>query len=184
MTLLQQHKRKWSKCELCDLYEDRRSVVLLRGSVPAPVLFVGEAPGESEDVLGRPFTGPAGHLLDEIIDKSGYKGKYAITNIIACIPRDWDGGKVSVPPKESVLACADRLNEFGDLVSPTLVVAVGKEAEKWLPKVSGGYQWFDEAAFSAMVHPASILRANVSMRELMKKRAIVSLKTFLQEVGL
>jgi uracil-DNA glycosylase len=63
-------------------------VVLCRGRLPCDVLFVGEAPGVSEDVLGRPFVGPAGKLLDTIVERA-LDGQYdcAMTNLVACIPK-------------------------------------------------------------------------------------------------
>ena len=177
------HKGKWKHCTECSLCEDRRTVVLLRGSIPASVLFVGEAPGESEDVLGQPFIGPAGKLLDSIIRDAGLKkGQYAITNLIACIPREENGSKLSVPPKESVQACADRLNECIEIVSPNLIVAVGSEAKKWLPKVAKGR--LAEAEFIDIIHPAAILRMNASQIELARKRAIVTLADVIEGVGI
>ena len=92
MTPYQRHREKWKGCERCSLYRGRRSVVLCRGKLPCDVLFVGEAPGVSEDVLGRPFVGPAGKLLDEIVERAlDGQYDYAITNLVACIPK-------AVPP--------------------------------------------------------------------------------------
>lgn len=58
---------RWKDCTACGLCEHRQKVVLARGSVPCDILFIGEAPGESEDCLGQPFVGPAGQLLDRIV---------------------------------------------------------------------------------------------------------------------
>lgn len=71
MTPLQIHRKKYERgCgnAICD---GAKNVCIVRGTVPADVLLVGEAPGRSEDVLGRPFVGPAGHLLDRIIADAG-----------------------------------------------------------------------------------------------------------------
>lgn len=69
-TRYQLHVERWSDCTACDLHEERKNVVLARGSLPADVLLVGESPGKGEDSLGSPFVGPAGQLLDEIVDRS------------------------------------------------------------------------------------------------------------------
>ena len=61
---------KWKNCTKCELHEKRSKVVVARGTVPCKVLFVGEAPGESENVVGKPFVGPSGRLLDLIIKRS------------------------------------------------------------------------------------------------------------------
>lgn len=61
------HVENWSDCRACELHLGRRNVVLARGALPCDVLFVGEAPGKSEDTVGAPFVGPAGQLLDTIV---------------------------------------------------------------------------------------------------------------------
>ena len=89
------HYNRWKDCTQCDLCEGRRNVVLARGKIPCHVLFLGEGPGLSEDVAGKPFCGPAGKLLDEQINYAldtedwislDYP-RIAISNVIACIPR-------------------------------------------------------------------------------------------------
>lgn len=88
MTLYQQHVQRWISCQRCALRLRRKHVVIARGTVPAPVVFVGEAPGESEDVLGIPFVGPAGHLFDYILNEAiTDRTRYAITNLVCCIPK-------------------------------------------------------------------------------------------------
>lgn len=73
MTLTQRwelHVKDWKHCERCELAADRKHVCLGRGDIPADVLFCGEAAGQSENVLGRPFVGPAGQLLDLVIQRT------------------------------------------------------------------------------------------------------------------
>lgn len=61
-------KQRWKNCRLCDLYKNRtRGLVHVRGQIPADLVLIGEGPGESEDIIGYPFVGPAGKLLDEIM---------------------------------------------------------------------------------------------------------------------
>lgn len=129
----------WKECTRCDLCETRRKVVMGRGSLPADVVLIGEAPGESENIVGLPFVGPAGHLLNHILQRSldALNLSYAITNLISCIPRDDDPesvrvGKLVLPPEEAIEACAPRLYEFVRIANPKFVVAVGSEARDWL----------------------------------------------------
>lgn len=146
----------------------------------------------SEDVLGKPFVGPAGKLLDEIIaaalDKAGAEVdsggftpwgspinvwspadvRIAFTNLVACIPLGGDGAKTAEPTKESIEACRERLEEFITLAMPKLVVCVGKLAEKHLP-----IYW--EGPKVEITHPAAILRADVSQKGLLIQKCIVTL---------
>lgn len=70
MTTWLEHVARWRDCQLCPLAQQRDNIVLARGTVPCDVLFVGEAPGVSEDALGLPFVGPAGQLLDQVVDRA------------------------------------------------------------------------------------------------------------------
>jgi uracil-DNA glycosylase len=200
LTVFQAHVVRWRDCILCPLCETRRKVVLARGSVPAYVVFVGEAPGESENVIGKPFCGPAGKLLDYIIAQAlpghvevAEDGEtetwvtdlpYAVTNLVACIPRDEDGGKVGKPPHDSVLACAPRLEEFLAMCRPKLVVAVGAEARGYLePGIKGNPRVPPGARRIDIKHPAAILRENVTQRGLAIRRAVVTIASALSEDG-
>ena len=173
MSPYQEHKKRWLQCRECGYCETRRNVVLVRGKVPAEVLFVGEAPGASENVLGKPFCGPAGQLLDQIIER-GIDGQadYALTNLVGCIPiEDGTVTKAGAPSEESILACQDRLEEIINLVNPNVIVRVGKLATKWLPKL------FDiDVACVDMIHPAAILRMDASQKPLAVQRCVVTLE--------
>lgn len=186
MTPLQKHISKWQKCQACEAYDQRKKVVLCKGKIPCDVLFIGEAPGESEDTLGIPFIGPAGHLLDRIIyeaisgteleDEHGLpKVRIAFTNIVACIPREVDGDKSREPSKNSIKACSKRLVEFIGLCQPKLIVCVGKLSEKWTPDLYG-------ADRISIVHPAAILRADISQRGLAIQHCIIALRDALEEL--
>ncbi len=172
-----QHREKWKNCKECDLCERRTKVVLARGTIPCDVLFVGEAPGVSEDVLGRPFVGPAGKLLDKIIKEAMIMARVslpiAFTNLICCIPKDGDNQKVTEPPKYAVDACADRLYEFEELCDPDLIVLVGKLPSKYYSTTVGTI---------AIVHPAAILRMDVSQKGLQIQRAVVTLADAFEEL--
>ena len=78
------------KCKRCALGEHRTRIVIGRGKTPADILMLGEAPGRAEDIIGEPFIGGSGKLLDLIIKKS-YLHEYSIyfTNIVLCRAWDW-----------------------------------------------------------------------------------------------
>jgi uracil-DNA glycosylase family 4 len=94
----------------------------------------------SEDAIGKPFIGPAGHRMQWIIERAiprdpdgQMKYTYALINLLACIPRDpMSYAKVERPPEESVKACAPRVQEIIELCNPRLIVCVGNEAQDWL----------------------------------------------------
>ena len=96
LSLYKQHVQRWKSCTACKLCETRKKVVMYRGDVPCDILFIGEAPGPSEDVIGQPFIGPAGHLLDRIIDKAiqpyrkvnpNISFRKVFTNLVCFIPK-------------------------------------------------------------------------------------------------
>lgn len=188
------HVARWGDCRLCPLCDTRKKIVLARGSLPCDVLFIGEAPGPSEDVIGQPFVGPAGHLLDEIMTRAGFDETdvgvrpvtRAFTNLVACIPKDESSGdKFTEPPLESIKACFPRLVELVRMAKPKLIITVGKLAAKhvygqaqfdpvdWLPE-NHFIQWEE------IIHPAAILRMDLSQRGLQIQRTIVKLSDALE----
>lgn len=175
------HREKWNSCTSCSLCETRRNVVLARGKLPCDVLFIGEAPGASEDTIGQPFIGPAGKLLDSMIASAiGATGQYevrvAFTNLIACIPID-DGSKVGEPPKEAVLACRPRLEEFLAIAKPSSIVRVGEHARKRLneqeKEPNSNLRGITD--IYSIRHPAAILRADISQRSLLVQQVVAQL---------
>lgn len=149
-----EHVLRWRDCELCSLCETRNKVVLLRGQIPCDVLFVGEAPGESEDVFGKPFYGPAGNLLERMLSDAGWNVadhdiepvRRAFTNLIGCLPQEEDTEreglgskwKLREPTKEEIKACAPRLREIVEITRPRVILLVGRLAENWVPKILAG----------------------------------------------
>jgi DNA polymerase len=122
-------------CTKCGLYKTRRSIVVGKGSIPAAVLFVGEAPGLSEDAVGIPFFGPSGKLLDCLLESAGFNVPYYITNTILCHPCDKIGGANREPNEQEVFACRDNILSVYDSVGPELTIFVGKVAESWYKKI-------------------------------------------------
>lgn len=183
-TPYQLHVERWAGCTGCFLHEHRNKVVLARGKLPCDVLFVGEAPGKTEDILGSPFVGPAGKLLDQIIERAVPKGvRYALTNLIACIPLDDNLEKITEPPIEAVEACTPRLLEIIEIASPKLVVCVGTEARDWLDqKYSRCIPC--KVPMVSVLHPAYILRANFVQQGLLAQKCIVTVGTALDDQGI
>lgn len=134
MTRYQLHVRRWDSCTRCFLSDTRKRVCHVRGDVPADVLFVGEAPGDVEDVAGSPFVGRAGELLDKLIARAMPVApvRVAITNLIGCYPGKDEDRKFNEPPEESIYKCAPRLVELIRIVDPRAIVCVGKHSEDYL----------------------------------------------------
>lgn len=153
----QRHKADWKTCKRCSLCESRTHVVLLRGCIPADVLFIGEAPGEGEDLRGLPFIGPAGRKLDQVIEiaQRHVEFRYAITNVVGCFPHSvGDAGEVTIqkPTREQLAACAPRVREVIDMVQPKLLAVLGKIAKSAVPEVP--------FRTVHLIHPAAIIRSN------------------------
>jgi DNA polymerase len=179
LTPYQKHVEKWRNCTLCEACQHRKNVALVRGSIPSQVLFIGEAPGPSEDVLGRPFVGPAGKLLDQIIREAWVEldeePTWAFTNLVACIPLDDNQQKFAEPSESSIKACSERLAECVRLCRPRAIVLVGQLAQKrYDPK---------DVRSVSIVHPAAILRADESQRGLAVKRCVITLRQLIEDLN-
>lgn len=186
MTEWQTFVERWKGGCGSGLCGGRAKVVLARGDIPADILFIGEAPGESEQVLGQPFVGPAGHLLDQIIRRSvPSKLSLCFTNLVGCIPWEEGGGKAAEPPAEAIKQCAPRLNDFVRIIRPQIIVLVGQLASKHVhgqsqfsDREDGAVAWISPGKFLELVtitHPAAILRTNISQRGLMIQKAALAL---------
>jgi DNA polymerase len=158
--------------------------------IPADIVFIGEAPGISEDVLGRPFVGPAGKLLDSIISRSVPSHlSCAFTNLVACIPLGEDKKKTAEPAHEDIKACQPRLIEFVRLCKPRLLVLVGQLAKGYIPGQSlfNPVNWLREGNFLEFVdidHPAYILRMNAAQQGLATQRAQVRIACAIEDANL
>lgn len=156
-----------SSCTRCGLCETRTNVVFGVGSRKARILFVGEGPGEQEDLKGEPFVGPAGQLLDDmlsIIDLDRNKNCY-IANIVKCRPpRNRD------PMDTEQEACIDFLRNQIALLQPKIIVCLGRIAATKLIREDYRItrehgQWVEKNGIwmTAIYHPSALLR-DVSKR--------------------
>jgi uracil-DNA glycosylase len=177
MTRFELHVHEWKDCRRCELWTGRKNVVIARGSIPADVVFVGEAPGDSEDVSGAPFVGPAGLLLDGIVRKALPEGTTsAFINLVGCFPFAAKRTADHKPPEEAIKACLPRVSDFIDLADPKLIVTVGKLATGWLDSQRrDSVKLVRPVPTFEIAHPAAILHANVSMQGLMVQRCVVTL---------
>lgn len=113
-------------CGDCDLSLSRTHAVPGEGSPSAELMFIGEAPGAREDATGRPFCGPAGELLDELLESiSVRRASVFITNTVKCRP---PGNRVPTP--DETAACSEYLRLQAKLIGPRVVVTLGGPAFK------------------------------------------------------
>ena len=154
-------EKECSACRKCDLCSGRHNVVFGVGNRPADILFVGEGPGEQEDLQGIPFVGPAGKLLDDmlsIIDID--RTNCYIANIVKCRPP-----KNRDPKEEEQDACIGYLYEQMRLVNPKVVVCLGRIAalrlidpEFRITRQHGTWMQRNGVWMTAIYHPSALLR--------------------------
>lgn len=154
-------------CTRCSLAARRTHTVPGEGNVLSDVLLVGEGPGAREDATGRPFVGPAGQLLDELLASIGWqRDDVFITNVVKCRPpgnRDPDPGEIA--------ACGVYLDRQEAALDPAVVVTLGRHSlQRYLPgsrigTVHGGLRRsYSGLHVFPMYHPAAALH-QVSLRE-------------------
>jgi DNA polymerase len=120
-------------CTRCPLHTSRTKAVPGEGPLNASVMFVGEAPGRSEDLEGRPFVGSAGKLLDSLLSSiSVERGSVYITNVVKCRP---PGNRE--PSDEEVRACNGYLRRQISIIKPRVIVALGRIAGRTLYEMAG-----------------------------------------------
>lgn len=153
-----------SRCELCRgcaLHETRTNVVFGKGNPDSPLLFVGEAPGEKEDLSGQPFVGAAGKLLDHYLQYIGLNTEDVyIANILKCRPPK---NRDPLPREEE--ACMPYLWEQVKIIQPKVLVCLGRIAAMKLVKpdfriTAEHGHWFEKngVKIMAVYHPAALLR--------------------------
>lgn len=153
-------------CTKCPLSKVRRISVCGEGNLNAKIMFIGEAPGVEEDIQGRPFVGEAGKLLTSLIEKMGFKRQDVyITNVVKCHPpnnRD--------PLELEISICFDYLKREIKLISPQVIMALGKVAtfalkgmngkikDIQISKLRGKTFFYGEIPVVPTFHPAYLLR--------------------------
>ncbi len=180
MSLWLDHVERWQHCTECPLCEQRDKIVLARGVLPADVCFVGEAPGDSEDTLGLPFVGPAGHLMDQIIERSVPKDiRYCLTNLVACYPRNAKMAGTNEPEYDEIEACRERLVEFIHIAQPKLLICVGRLASDHIPPER---ELWEGLIYKDVVHPAAILRMPAAQKTMATQKCIVIIRNAIEDM--
>jgi uracil-DNA glycosylase len=163
-------------CTACDLYKTGTQTVFGEGTRNAEVMFVGEQPGDQEDLAGKPFVGPAGRLLDEALVDAGIdRAKVYVTNVVKHFK--WQArGKRRIHQKPNwseIAACRPWLEAELAVVEPRVLVCLGATAAQALldrqfrvTRERGRPVESDLAEHViATVHPSSILRSDPETRE-------------------
>jgi DNA polymerase len=159
-----------AECRACDLWKTGTQTVFGEGKQTSTVMFIGEQPGDKEDLSGRPFVGPAGALLDKALTEAGIdRTKVYVTNVVKHFK--WEPrGKRRIhkkPNSEEIQACRPWLDAEIRVVRPRAIICLGSTAAQAVigPKFRvsvqrGQFVKSDLAELvTATVHPSSILRA-------------------------
>ena len=163
-------------CTACPLHETGTQTVFGEGSSKAEVVFVGEQPGDQEDLQGKPFVGPAGKLLDKALEDAGIdRSQVYVTNVVKHFK--WQArGKRRIHQKPNwseIAACRPWLEAELEVIEPRVLVCLGATAAQALLgrdfRVSRRRGELVESDLAenviATVHPSSILRADDETRE-------------------
>jgi DNA polymerase len=191
MGRLEDLREEAASCRACDLWKTGTQTVFGAGGENAEVMMVGEQPGDREDIEGRPFVGPAGHVLDQGLERVGIdRDLVYVTNVVKHFkwrPR----GKRRIhqkPNAEEIRACRPWLEGELEAVQPRVLVCLGSVAAQALLgrqfRVTRERGRFVDSPLAerviATVHPSSILRApdeearSVAMEEFVADLAVVA----------
>lgn len=187
-TLAEGDVRSWRElertaagCTDCRLHETRTKVVFGDGNPEADIVIVGDAPGRTEDLLGKPAVGAAGNLLDNLLSEAGIaREDVYITTVVKCHPRE------DAPDGAVVDACSSYLVEQLAHLRPKVIVTLGPVAAGLLlrrpiplDKVAGfRFDVYDGVTLVPTYHPAGVIKGNQHMiasirRDLMTARAVL-----------
>jgi uracil-DNA glycosylase family 4 len=165
---LAQIREEIGDCQRCKLGPTRKKLVFGVGAEDAPLMFVGEAPGEQEDKRGEPFVGPAGELLDKMIEAMGWtRQSVYITNILMSRP---PGNRN--PQPDEVSACLPFLNAKIAAIAPRIIVALGRPSANTLlgtdapiSTLRGKFHLRNGTKVMPTFHPAYLLREPAKKRD-------------------
>ncbi|HEX3355695.1 MAG TPA: uracil-DNA glycosylase [Tepidisphaeraceae bacterium] len=171
-------------CVKCRLHEKRTNTVFGEGDPDAKIMFIGEGPGENEDIQGRPFVGRAGELLNKMIAGMGLKREQVyIANIVKCRPPN-----NREPAPDEVATCTPYLEKQIEIIRPAVIVTLGRPAIQHMlqqkisiTRMRGQWQSWRGIRLMPTFHPAYILRNYTE-----ETRAAVwsDLQQVLKELGL
>lgn len=154
-------------CKRCELYKKRRNTVFGEGPENAKLVLVGEAPGKEEDIQGRPFVGPSGKLLTDMLNAINiFRKDVFITSVIKCRPPH-----NRTPGHEEIAACFPFLRHQLRLINPPIILALGLVAAQILlnekaplKSLRGRFHQWENARVMVIYHPAYLLRLKGSQQ--------------------
>jgi uracil-DNA glycosylase family protein len=166
---IQALRKAASTCRACPLWEKATQTVFGEGPSHAPIMFIGEQPGDQEDLAGRPFVGPAGNILTRALEAVGIpREQVYVTNAVKHFKFEIRGKRRlhKKPVDAEIVACHDWLKREIELVIPRLLVAMGATAVRSVlgrsvpVKVSRGklLEYSPEISLLITVHPSFLLR--------------------------
>ena len=178
---LEEIRAELGDCRRCKLCSGRTNIVFGVGNPHAELVFVGEGPGEQEDLQGVPFVGPAGELLTKMIQAMGFsRDQVYICNVVKCRP---PGNRN--PEPDEIAACEPFLGAQIAAISPKVIVALGKFAAQTLlrdttpiSRLRGSWASYGGVKLMPTFHPAYLLRSPEE-----KKRAWEDLQLVMKELG-
>ena len=157
-------KNEVSECSKCMLASTRDKVVFGSGNLDSKLMIIGEAPGKDEDLMGEPFVGRAGKLLDEILFSMGVtRDDVYITNTVKCRPPQNRN-----PFHEEIESCSDYLNQQIQSINPSIIILLGKVAANRMLGTDESMSELRQVIFNhqpsntpmiVFYHPAYLLRS-------------------------
>ncbi len=183
--------RSLQTCRGCQLYERATQAVAGEGPAAANLVLIGEAPGDDEDKQGRPFMGPSGRLLDEVLAEAGIDRNDAfVTNAVKHFKWEPRGKRRlhAKPSARELAACRPWLEAELELVSPRVIVCLGATAAQGLLGhqfgVSQRHGEVVQSSFGAVVatcHPSAVLRApDPETRQQLRQQLLSDLRVAVQ----
>lgn len=178
---LEEIRRELGDCKRCKLHRHRRHIVFGMGSPEARLVFVGEGPGEDEDIQGMPFVGRAGQLLTKIINSINLtREEVYITNIIKCRPPQNRN-----PESDEIKTCEPFLIKQLDAIQPKIICALGAfaaqtllETDEKISSLRGSFITFRNSKLIATFHPAFLLRNPQRKRDVWEDMKIIRKEYF------
>src|SRR4030042_1833662 len=168
MSALSELNKEIALCQQCEIAKYRNRVVPGEGAEAADIMFIGEAPGWHEDQQGRPFVGPAGKFLDELLASIGLqRAQVYIANVIKGRPQ---GNRDPLPME--IQNCRVWLERQIEIISPKLIVTLGPYSMamffpgKSSRRIAGTAQKRDDVLYYAMYHPAAALHQGSLRQEI------------------
>ncbi|HCC71789.1 MAG TPA: uracil-DNA glycosylase [Bacteroidales bacterium] len=160
--MMEQLEQEVLSCTKCDLHRTRHNVIFGEGNISARILIIGEAPGHDEDMIGRPFVGKSGQMLDKILAACGFTRQQHvyISNIVKCRP---PGNRI--PTDDETKTCVPYLFKQIEIIDPLILIPLGASAlrvffgkEYRITKVRGNWlNWYNKMVMP-VYHPAALLR--------------------------